>query len=94
MCGLCGIFGEEAHWATRPEHSGQSVDGAQRRRLRAHRIAMINRLLAPHHITVADWQGVQYQLSGATGKTALAENLSEIWLAVERIGGRPFDPLD
>ncbi len=94
MCGLCGMFGEEAHWATRLDSKGeQSSDSIQRRRLRTHRIAIINLLLAPHHIKVSDWQGAQYQLSGATGKTALAENLSEIWLAVESISGRPFDPL-
>ena len=94
MCGLCGMFGEEAHWATRLENNGeQSSDSIQRRRLRTHRISLINLLLAPHHIKVSDWQGVQYQLSGATGKTALAENLSEIWLMVESISGRPFDPL-
>lgn len=93
MCGLCGIFGEEAHWVTRLENSGQGSDSAHRRRLRAHRIAIINRLLEPHHIKVSDWQGVQYQLCGATGKTALAENLSQISPAVESISGRPFDPL-
>ncbi|QMT36373.1 hypothetical protein [Neisseria wadsworthii] len=93
MCGLCGIFGEEAHWATRLESSGQSSVSAQRRQLRARRIAIINRLLESHHIKVSDWQGVQYQLYGATGKTALAENLNQIWPAVESISGRPFDPL-
>ena len=93
MCGLCGLFGEEAHWATGLERNGQSGDSVRRRQLRARRIAIINRLLAPHHIKVGDWQGTQYQLHGATGKTALAENLSQIWAAVENISGRPFDPL-
>ena len=94
MCGLCGLFGEEAHWATRFDSNGKpSSNSVQRRRLRAQRIAIINRLLVPPHIKVSDWQGAQYRLDGATGKTALAENLSEIWLAVEGISGRPFDPL-
>lgn len=93
MCGLCGMFGEETHWVTLLESNGQSSDSVRRRQLRARRIAIINRLLEPHHIKVSDWQGAQYQLCGATGKTALAENLSQIWLAVESISGRPFDPL-
>lgn len=93
MCGLCGMFGKEAHWATSLESNGQSSNSAHRHRLRPHRIAIINRLLEPHHIKVSDWQGVQYQLCGATGKTALAENLSQISPAVESISGRPFDPL-
>ena len=66
---------------------------ARHRQTQGQRAALLNRLLVPHHIKVSDWQGAQYRLDGATGKTALAENLSEIWLAVEGISGRPFDPL-
>ncbi|OAM29199.1 hypothetical protein A7P95_04435 [Eikenella longinqua] len=93
MCGLCGLFGEQNHWSTRLEHSSQSSDAVLRRRLRAQRTACLNRMLAPQRLTVSDWQGSSYQISSATGKTELADNLSQIWLAVEKITGRPFDPL-
>ncbi len=93
MCGLCGLFGEQNHWSTQLEHNGQSSNAAQRRRLRAHRTACLNRMLVRERLSVSDWQGSSYQISSATGKTELADNLSQIWLAVEKITGRPFDPL-
>lgn len=91
MCGLCGIFGESAHWSTRLESNGQSSDPSQRRLLRQRRIAAINRMLAASHIRVSDWQGCQYQITSATGQILLAETLSHLWQAVASI--RPFDPL-
>lgn len=93
MCGLCSIFGEENHWASRPGNTGQSADSVLRRLVRTRRIGLLNRMLAERHIRVSDWQGSHYQLASATGKTALATDLNGIWQAVTGLQGQPFDPL-
>lgn len=102
MCGLCGLLSEDAHWASRLDgHSvgslsagmGQSANPVLRRLARGRRIAFVNRMLAPRRIRVTDWRGTHYRVSGPTGKTELAANISQIWLAVERVTGRSFDPL-
>lgn len=93
MCGLCGIFGADYHWTTQLEANGQSSNSQQRRLNRTRRIHHLNRLLKSYHITINDWQGSHYQLQSATGKTILAENLSEIWLGVTQLSGKTYDPL-
>ena len=95
MCGLCGIFGESADWSqgAAQTEAGQSADPVARRRVRTQRIALLNRLLRPLNLTVSDWQGSQYLVSTATGKTLLAMNLPDIWRAVAELTGSPFDPL-
>ena len=95
MCGLCGIFGESADWSqgAAQAEAGQSADPVARRRVRTQRIALLNRLLRPLHLTVSNWQGSQYQIGSATGKTLLADNLSQIWAAVQTLAGKPYDPL-
>lgn len=96
MCGLCGIFSEDMHWAARLDAAsrGQSSNSALRRLARTRRISVLNRMLAGHHVRISDWQGNHYCVQGATGRTELVSNLSQLWLAVEKVGGRPFDPLD
>ena len=102
MCGLCGIFSEDAHWASRldagvgrPDEAGNPhVGPAVRRLARARRIAVLNRMLAGSHVRVSDWQGSHYRLEGATGKTELVDGLGLLWPAIERMRGRPFDPLE
>lgn len=102
MCGLCGLLSEDAHWASRldghPVGSlstgmAQSANPVLRRLARGRRITFINRMLVARRIRVTDWRGSHYQVTGPTGKTSLAANISQIWLAVERVTGRPFDPL-
>ncbi|MDO4904713.1 MAG: hypothetical protein Q4A16_04050 [Lautropia sp.] len=88
------MFSEEAHWANQPDaRRAQSADSVLRRLARGRRIALINRMLAAQRLKVVDWQGSHYQVQSLTGKTELADNLDQIWRAVERISGRPFDPL-
>lgn len=95
MCGLCGVFGESADWSqgAAQTEAGQSADPAARRQARARRIALLNRLLRSRHLTVSDWQGSQYQIVSATGKILLADNLEQIWAAVQTLGGKAYDPL-
>lgn len=87
MCGLCGIFGVEAHWTDDPGTSGES-----RRADRWHRARVANRLLALWGLGLVPW-GARFTLRGRTGKTAVVDHLGAVWPAAERMAG-PCDPLD
>jgi hypothetical protein len=70
------------------------TDPAARRRERMSRVAAANRVLAHYRMTLADWQGSAFVLATATGKTEIVDNLTHLWMAAERLLGRPCDPLD
>ena len=70
MCGLCGLLGEDQHWSSLPTN-GQSSNAVLRRLARSRRIAIVNRMLDARRVRVSDWQGSQYLVNTATGKTQL-----------------------
>ncbi len=97
MCALCGVLGSAAHWtdaAPRPGIFTRNLDAVERRRERTRRIAAAQRVLAFYGLTLSDWQGTQFVLSTATGKTELVDGLGHLWMTAERLIGRPCDPLD
>lgn len=97
MCSLCGVLGGSDHWAdaaARPGVYTRSSDPVARRRERANRVRLANRMLAPFALTLADWQGTSFLLATRTGKTEIVEDLGHLWPAAERLAGRPLDPLD
>jgi hypothetical protein len=59
-----------------------------------HRVAAANRILKHYRMTLSDWQGSTFVLSTATGKIEIVDDLSHLWMAAERLLGRPCDPLD
>ena len=97
MCALCGVLGGNEHWAdatARPGVYTRGADPVMRRRERANRVLIANRVLALFGLTLSDWQGSAYLLSTRTGKTEIVEDLAHLWAAAERLSGRPCDPLD
>jgi hypothetical protein len=97
MCALCGVLGGSDHWteaAARPGVFTRGADPLTRRRERARRVEIANRVLAHYGMSVADWQGSAFVLSTLTGKAEMVENLSHLWSVAERLGGRTCDPLD
>ena len=97
MCALCGVLGGAEHWTTavaRPGVFTRNTDPASRRRERMKQVAATNRVLKHYGATIADWQGSAFVLSTATGKTEIVDNLVHLWIAAERLLGRPCDPLD
>lgn len=82
MCALCGVLRNE-HWA----------DAGAGRRARVIRTALLERVLAPSGICVREWAG-QYVVSDGKGRSEVAADLAALWAAVERLAGRPLDPLD
>ncbi len=88
------MLGVDVHWsdaASTPEaFVGRDIS---RRRDRAERITLIDRILRPAGIRARDWQGTSYVLSTLTGKTAVVDHLGRLWAEAERLAGRPLDPL-
>src|SRR5215831_3537840 len=85
------------HWTDatpRPGVFTRNTDAAARRRERMNRVAAANRVLSHYRMNLADWQGSAFVLSTATGKIEIVDNLAHLWLAAERLLGRPCDPLD
>jgi hypothetical protein len=97
MCALCGILGGAEHWTdavARPGVFTHNTDAASRRRERSRQVAAANRVLRHYRVNLADWQGTAFVVSTATGKTEIVDNLGHLWTAVERLIGKPCDPLD
>jgi hypothetical protein len=97
MCALCGVLGGAEHWTdavVRPGVFSRNTDAASRRRERISQAAAANRILKHYRVSLTDWQGTAFVLSGATGKTEIVDNLGHLWAAAERLTGKPCDPLD
>ena len=96
MCSLCGILGVNEHWAdavARPGVYTRNIERIDRRRERAARVRIANRVLAVFGLSLSDWQGTSFLLSTLTGKTEIIEDLGHLWPAAEKLSGRPLDPL-
>lgn len=98
MCGLCGILGDDGHWADGLVRPGDPPTAAAvprlRREARRQRLALGNKVLRPYGLSIADWQGASYVLTSRTGATEIVSGLSDLWSKAERLAGRPIDPLD
>ena len=81
MCALCGVLRNE-HWA----------DAGGGRRTTVIRTALLERVLAHSGLGVREWAG-QYVVTDGKGRSEVAEDLTGLWAAAERLAGRPLDPL-
>ena len=97
MCSLCGILGGRGHWtesASSPEVFAARTELHTPARERQQRTRVLNVVLAHYGLSVADWTAGKSVLRSATGRTALVDNVGELWPAAERLTGRTLDPLD
>ncbi|MCS0497701.1 hypothetical protein NVS89_21645 [Ancylobacter sp. MQZ15Z-1] len=96
MCGLCGVLGGAAHWSE--GIGGRDGSGTARpwlrRQARQRSVALANEILRRHRVTVRDWQGTSFTVTGPTGRVEIAADLGELWVRVQAVTGRPLDPLD
>jgi hypothetical protein len=88
------MFGDSRHWSDEVVLHSSSVPAWQRQRDRRRRLALVNAVLAPYRVTVADWQGEKFVVRGATGRAELADSVGDLWQKAEIAAGRPIDPLD
>jgi type II secretory pathway pseudopilin PulG len=97
MCQLCGMLGGGAHWtdsAAAPAVFAARVERQTRLRERQERMRVLNAVLKHYGLGVRDWSGNAYLLTTRTGRTAIVDNLAQLWSAAERLSGRRCDPLD
>ena len=97
MCSLCGILGGRGHWtesASSPEVFAGRIDVHTPSRERQQRTRILNAVLRHYRLSVSDWSAGKSVLRSATGRTAVVDNVGELWPAAERLAGRPLDPLD
>jgi hypothetical protein len=97
MCALCGVLGGKRHWsesASAPEVFAARAEPQTRMRERQARTRLLNAVLKYHGVSVRDWSGNAYLLTGRTGRTAIVDNVGDLWSAAERISDRVCDPLD
>ena len=90
MCNACGNPAVPGHWT----EAGTTTPG-DRLRARFHRAAVLNTILRPYGLTAHDDGSVPgIQLATLFGATTMVNTLSDVWVAAERLIGKPIDPLD
>jgi len=97
MCALCGVLGGEGHWtesSSAPAVFAARSESQTRLRERQARIRILNAVLKHQGVTVRDWSGRSYLLTGLTGRSAMVDSVGEIWKRADEISGRSCDPLD
>ena len=96
MCEVCAIFGAGEHWSDfgRLRNERFPFEDIQvYREERSRRLALLTRILAPHGVTVEDWDGEAALLVDRQGRSQIAATLGDVWKCAERLGATPFDPL-
>ena len=94
MCGLCGVFLTETHWA-----DSRRVGSRERRAYPQARAACTASrwptvILKHYGLKVSDWQGSAYLLASQTGQTSVVPSIAAVWPAAEQWRRRTLDPLD
>jgi hypothetical protein len=104
VCVLCGQdFVARIHWTDRhlEDRARAGVPGSDpieyqrdRRRERAHRVALTREILRHYGLKLDDWGGSKYVLRDGKGRSEIVQDLGSLWPAAERLAGRAVDPLD
>jgi hypothetical protein len=104
MCVLCGQdFVAQVHWTDRhlEDRARAAAPGSDptehqrdRRRERAHRVALIREVLRHYGLKLDDWGGSKYVLRDGKGRSEIVQDLGSFWPAAERLAGRTLDPLE
>jgi hypothetical protein len=93
MCGVCGALGGSLHWSAGSGVLDAAALGTQRAE-RARVARLLDHIARRRAVRVSTWAGTSFLVSGPTGAQELAETVSEVWQAVDRLCARPLDPLD
>lgn len=95
MCGLCGLWGNVAHWSSASSRavSGGAASGLNPLRERAFQVRLIDRVAGLVGVRVEDWAGSSWIVRGPSGATEIVDALPLVWPAIERLAGKAVDPL-
>ena len=97
MCSLCGILGGRGHWtesASSPEVFAGRAEAHTAGRERQQRTRILNAVLGHYGLSLSEWTAGKSVLRSFTGRSALVNNVGEVWPEAQRLAGRPLDPLD
>lgn len=102
MCVLCSGFVVQEHWTDARKHRQEDramvtvggADGRDRRRERWMRMRMANAILQVYGLKLEDWHGSKYILRDVKGAAEMVQDWGELWPAVQKLSGKPADPLD
>ena len=96
MCGFCAMVTGQAHWteAGSDAASGDLRGDRERRLARLYRVQLANAVVAHYGCGIEDWALGEYIVRSQTGRSEMVPALPQVWQMVERIAGRPVDPLD
>jgi len=104
MCVLCGRdFVAQVHWTDRhlEDRARAAAPGSDpieyqrdRRRDRAHRVALTREIVRHYSLKLDDWGGSKYVLRDGKGRSEIVQDLGSLWPAAERLAGRVPDPLE
>ena len=104
MCVLCGQdFVARVHWTDRhlEDRARAAAPGSDptehqrdRRRERAHRVALTGEILRHYGLKLDDWGGSKYVLRDGKGRSEIVQDLGSLWPAAEKLAGRTLDPLE
>jgi hypothetical protein len=98
MCVLCGQGLVDLHWTEQQRIESQQQTGytARRDRIRdrRRRVEALNILLGYYKLKLRDAGTRKYVLDNEKGKTAVIDDLGQLWPAAQRLYGGPLDPLD
>lgn len=101
MCVLCNGSVLQVHWTERKtkglsQSTIQKAGETQRSRMRERhiRIRQSNKILSVYGLKLNDWTGSKYILTDKKGRTEIVQDLGMLWTIVEKLLGKPIDPLD
>ncbi len=90
MCSSCGYPAAAGHWS-----EAGAGDAGERLRSRFRRAQVLNGVLRSYGLTAHDGGLIPgIQIASLSGGQVIAENLTDVWAAVQQLAGAPVDPLD
>jgi hypothetical protein len=90
MCANCCFPATLSHWT-----EAGAASATDRMRNRYRRGAALRVALAPYGLTSHDDGATSgIALGDRTGRMEMVDSLADLWIAAERLCGRPIDPLD
>lgn len=87
MCMLCGAWSGKRQWGS------DGLGGIADRPERQHRDQLVVRILAHYGLELKPWKGDGYLVARPMGPAQHVQDLSGLWLAIERATGTKCDPL-
>ncbi len=93
MCGMCGLWGNTDHWSNPAGLPGAVAGAVNVTRARLQQADAVCAFTRSAGATVRDWGQSSWIVETFAGASEIVDSLGAVWAAVERLTGRPVDPL-